>query len=210
MQVQTLVGPQQSATGTLNQNIRAGRQGDVIVSELHGRYYETTVNKAMFSAANQAGQVTTVGLATTYTGLCLSNPVGSQVNLVINKVSAAFPVAPAAAMAVGIMTGYNATTNVTHTAALTPKSQLIGTGPLPLALADSSATLPTAPTLNVLFGFVGTAAVTAVNAVSGFLADMEGSIVIPPGGYAAIYTSTASGAAGMFASMSWEEVSVIV
>ena len=208
MQIQTLVGPQQSAVGALQQNLRTGRQGDVIVSELHGRYYETTNSKAMFSAANQAGQVTTVGLATTYTGLCLSNPVGSQVNLVLNKATATFPVAPAAAMAVGVMTGYNAVTNVTHTVAVTPKSQFIGTGPVPVALVDSSATLPTAPTLNTVLGFVGTAAITAVNGVAGIYEDLEGSIIIPPGGYAAIYTSTASGAAGMFASLSWEEVAI--
>ncbi|MDE3022475.1 MAG: hypothetical protein KGI54_11520 [Pseudomonadota bacterium] len=208
MQIQTLVGPQQSALGALQQNLRTGRQGDIIVSELHGRYYETTNSKASFSAANQAGQVTTVGLATTYTGLSLSNPVGSQVNLVINKVSASFPVAPAAAMVVGLMTGYNGTTNVTHTTPVTPKSQFIGTGPAPVALVDAAATLPTAPTLNTVFGFVGTAAVTAVNGVPGIYEDLEGSIIIPPGGYAAIYTSTASGAAGMFASMSWEEVAI--
>jgi hypothetical protein len=46
---------------------------------------------------------------------------------------------------------------------------------------------------------------TAVQALS---LDLEGSIVIPPGGYAAIFTSTASGAAGMMASLAWEEVVV--
>jgi hypothetical protein len=206
MQIQTLVGPQQSAVGALQQNLRTGRQGDMVVSELHGRYYETNNSKSLFSGSNQTGQVTTVGLATTYTGLCLSNPIGSGVNLVLNKVSAAFPVAFAAGAVVGVMTGYNATTNVTHTAAIVPKSQFIGTGPTPLALVDSSATLPTAPTLNTVLSAIGTAAITAVSTAPAVYEDLEGSIILPPGAYAAIYTSSASGAAGMFASFSWEEV----
>ena len=77
---------------------RAGNMGEQIISELHGRYYETSYRRALFNAANQAAATTTVGLATTYTGLCLSNPVGSPVNLVLNKVGYAFIVAfPAAA-----------------------------------------------------------------------------------------------------------------
>ena len=205
MQVSTLVGPLQSALGTLLQNLRGGRNGDLIVSELNGRYYETTLAKEMFGGANQAGQVTTVGLATTYTGLCLSNPVGSGLNMPLYKVSAVFPVAPAAAVAVGIMLGYNATTNVTHTTPITPRSKFFGTGPTGIGLLDGACTLPTAPFVDTLLGVVGTAAVTAEAEVVGIFADFEGSIILPPGAYAAIYTSTASGAAGMLASMSWQE-----
>lgn len=201
------VGPTFSADG-VQSALRTGKTGEQVVGQLHPRYYEATYRQGTFQAANQAGQVTTVGLATTYTGLCVSNPVGNTKNLVLTKVTAAFPVAPAAALAVGLMTGYNGATNVTHTTPVTPKSQFVGTGAAATALADSSATLPTAPLVNTIFGFVGTAAVTAVNAVPGFSVDMEGSVVVPPGGYAAIYTSAASGAAGMFASIQWEEVPV--
>jgi hypothetical protein len=39
---------------------------------------------------------------------------------------------------------------------------------------------------------------------------MEGSVVIPPGGYAAIYTSAASVASSLAFGMMWEEVSVTI
>jgi hypothetical protein len=48
----------------------------------------------------------------------------------------------------------------------------------------------------------------AITVTPGFLnqIDLEGSIILPPGGFAAIYTSTVSGAASLWASMQWEEV----
>lgn len=186
--------------------LRAGKGGEQIVGELHARYYETNYRRSLMNGANQAGATTTVGLATTYTGLCLSNPVGSGVNLVLTKVDVAFTVVPAAAMAVGVMTGYNAGTNVTHTTPGTPRSQFYGAGVAGAGLIDTAATLPTAPVIDTILGSVGTAAITAVSEMPAFSRDLEGSIILPPGAYAAIYTSTASGTSGMWASFTWEEV----
>jgi hypothetical protein len=197
-----VVGPTAQSDG-MTPGIRLGRSAEVIVDELHGRYYETTYRKAMYSGSI-LGQVTTVGLATTYTGLVLANPPGSSVNLVLNKVGVGFLVAFAAAAAVGIMTGFS-TTALTGVTAVTTRSQLFnGAGPGQGVLANV-ATLPIAPTINTIFGAGLTGAITTVPAVFG-LFDLEGSIILPPGGYAAIYTSTASGAASMAASMQWEEV----
>lgn len=186
--------------------VRIGQQGDVVISDLHGRYYEQSVRKNRFGGSI-TGQVTTVGAATTYTGLCLSNPVGSPVNLVVDKVGVAFLVAFAAASAVGIMTGYNATTNVTHTTPAVVRNKKLdgGTG---YGLLDSSATLPTAPVLDIVLGAGLTGAITTAAFIGG-LYDAEGCLVLPPGAYAAIYTSTASGAASMSASFSWEEVPIL-
>jgi hypothetical protein len=187
--------------------LRIGRSGEQIVSELHGRYYETTFRRAMFGAANQTGVATTVGLATTYTGLVLSNPVGSAVNLVICKVSASFPVAVAAAVTVGLMVGYSGT-NVTHTTpSTTLRNNFIG-GANPVGLVDTAATLPVAPTLHKVMGTIGTAAITAMAIEPAIAEDFEGSIILPPGGFAAIYTSAASGALGFLGSIKWEEVAI--
>lgn len=201
MQVTANTGAQNAPDGLQGQNgvpLRAGRQGDLIVSELHGRYFETNRNKNLNVVANQAPTVTTVGLATTYTGLCLTNPVNSGVNLMINKVGYAFPVAPAAALVIGIMTGYNATTAVTQTTPISPSSQFVGQ-PTPLGLGASSVTLPTAPVVDTILGTVSAAIQTGPT-----LIDLEDSIIIPPGGYAAFYTSAASGAAGFMGSMQYE------
>lgn len=184
-----------------------GPQQDAMVSQLHGCLYENVRRKASFHVANQAGQTTTVGLATTYTGLCLSNPNGSGKLVIIDRVGVSFLVAFAAASAVGIMVGYSGT-NVTHTAAATPRANYIDTsfGTAGVALADTSATLPVAPVVHTILGAGLTGAITTVPQMQPIWNDLDGGIVLAPGGYAAIYTSTASGASGMLASFLWHEV----
>jgi len=187
---------------------RAGQLGDVIVSALHGRYYESCYRRNVFAAANAAGVVTTIAFTLAYTGLIISNPVASMINCVLLKVGYAFMVLqPTSGVIVGVMTGYNSATNVTHTAAVTPKSCFVGVGANPICLVDSSATMPTAPTLQQVFGTVlDGSALTITNTSPLTMMDLEGSIILPPGGYAAIYTTIASGAASMMASFIWEEL----
>jgi hypothetical protein len=207
MLLQGQVGPlaiSQSLAPGSTPPIRQGQLGDAIFSELHGRYYEANYRRALFGAANTAGVATpacTSGTTTAYTGLILSNPVGSQVNLSIMKCAFSFPVAPAAALAVGLALSYNSGTNVTHTTPVTPRSLFYGVGPTPVGLVDSSATLPTAPVFMKLLGTVA-AAIFVGEAVQ----DMEGGIILPPGAYAAFFTTTASGAAGFLGSYTWEEI----
>src|SRR5713226_7904490 len=121
-------------------NTRFGNMGDGIVSELHGRYYEGTYRRARFNAANQVGVVTSAGLATTHTGLVLSNPINSTVNLVLEKIGIAFAVVMTAGTAYGLMCGYNSGTNVTHSVAGTPRSSFFGAGATGQALVDTGAT----------------------------------------------------------------------
>lgn len=201
------IGQTQSLTPGTQPNIRLGNMGDQIVSELHGRYYEAAYRRSLFHAAI-AGQVTTVGLATTHTGLTLSNPVGSLVNLVVTKFGWGFGVAFVAAAGIGLAIGYNATTNVTHTTPVTVRSNYVGIGAAGSGLVDSSSTLPTAPTIHSIVGVGLTGAITTVPSIPMSWIDLEGSIVIPAGGYICTYTSTASGAASGYFSFQWEEVPV--
>ena len=206
----TVGGSAAQAVGTnpTNLALRIGPTSELIVDELHGRYYETTVRKAMFSGSNLAGVTTTAAFATTYTGYCLSNPIASTVNLVLTKVSYTPVVAQTAALVMGIMTGYSASTNVTHTTPLVPLSNFVGQ-PAGTGLIDSSATLPIAPTRLILLDTLLTGAITTTTS-GGRLIDMEGSVVIPPGGFAAFYTSAASVASSLAFSMMWEEVSTTI
>lgn len=212
MQIQPQVGTIATTTslgnGTLAPNVRAGNMGELIKSDLQPRYYESNYRRAMFNAANQATTATTAGLATTYTGLVLSNPIGSTVNLIVTKVGYSFGVAFTAAAAIGVMVGYNSGTNVTHTTPSTPRSSFVGVGAAGVGLVDVAATLPTAPVVHTIFGTGLTGAITTEEAVSAEIVDMEGSIILPPGAYAAIYTSTASGAASFIGSIAWTEVPV--
>ena len=208
MLAQGQVGPQ-ATTASLSSGtqpaLRLGNMGELIVSVLHDDHYEETYRRVLFSAANQTAVTTTVGLATTYVGLCLSNPVGSGSNIVITDFGLSFLVAFPAAATIGVMVGYNSSTNVTHTTPITPKNQFFGVGSAGVGLVDSSATLPTAPILNTIFGTGLTGAITT-GIISVLDGPINGSIILPPGGYAAVYTSTASGASAFQGSVQWAEV----
>ena len=189
--------------------IRTGNLGDLIVSELHGRYYETTYRRAMFSVCNTAAAAT-VGIGTTasYTGLYVANPVGSTVNLVLNKASWAASAAVSAACAVVLEVGYNSSTNITYGGAIATTNNFYGTGATGVAVAGAgSATLPTAPVAKLLLATCGTQAVGSTGVVNAGVSDLEGSIILPPGAYAAFCTSATNTAAWWFG-LQWEEVPV--
>lgn len=182
--------------------LRFGPEGGAIMQSAHGSSYLSTISEVSFSAANPgaAGVVTTVATATTYTGLCLSNPIGSDVIISIDHVHAAFSVVFPAACHIGIMTGYHATTDVVHTTPVTPVNSKIGIGGAGKAKVDSSATLPIAPTVRMLFGHA------LASAAGSYSLAFTGGLQLIPGAFVAIYTSTVSGAAALMGSYSWEEI----
>lgn len=209
MQVQGTVGPVASTASLssgLQANVRLGNMGDTIMSYLHARYYEATYRKARFHAATQAVTALSAGLGTTYTGLVISNPINSTVNLVLGKVGWTFIVVFAAVAGIGIACGYNSGTNVTHTSAVTPRSNFFNTGTTGQGLADVSATLPTAPFYTHILGAGLTGAVTTIPSLGPTNWDAEGDIILPPGGYCAFVASAVSAASSFWGSMSWEEV----
>lgn len=205
------VGPIATTTSMADGNQapqRAGKLGDTIMSQFAGRDYETCYRRQLFSAANQSATTTSAGLATTHTGLVLSNPVGSTVNLVLDKVGFHFGVAFPAAASIGLMCGYNSSTNVTHTTPVTPRSNYFGIGSAGVGLVDAASTLPTAPIVTHIFTSGLTGAITTAIIGTVQVYDLEGSIILPPGAYAAIYTSTASGTSSFQGAMQWMEFPV--
>jgi hypothetical protein len=186
--------------------LRQGQLGEMVVQELHGRYYETAYRRNLFNASVQGTGITTsVGLVTGYTGLALTNPTTSTVNLVVTKVGYGVNAAPAAVMVISL--AFNtSTTAVTQTTAITGRNNFLG-GAAPQGLAASSVTFPTAPINSHILGVIGTNAITGLNETTDVI-DLEGSIVMPPGSYIAIVTSTASAATSFWGSFQWEEVPV--
>lgn len=181
---------------------RMGVLADTIVSELQGAYGEATYRGNMFSASIQAVATTTVGLATTYTGLCISNPIGSGIIMEITYASLMQSVIQSVQPeAYAIAIGFNATTNVTHTAALTPVSNKVGSGLSALGKADTSATLPTAPTYHTFVQNTGSATTNG----GGSIMDLKGSIQLMPGAYACWVTPAQASVAGLWFSFSWIE-----
>lgn len=199
MQIQTYVGqPTKQSDGT-QPLIRGGSLGSVITDNLHGVYYEQSVRGNIFRIANQAAVSTTAGLATTWTGLAISNPSGSGVNAVVNIFSCS-QVAAGVAGVVGIMTGAGAAAGT-----LVPKAAIIG-GPTGKVTASAGATIAT-PVLDYPLGSIGSVATTGYGLAQGLLFDMEGALVVPPGFFAASYTSAATTTALIFG-FQWEEVPV--
>jgi hypothetical protein len=186
-------------------NVRAGNMGETIVSELHSKYYEAAYRKSIFSAGNQAA-VATVALGTlANTGLVLSNPITSLVNLVLLKISYVNSVAVPTAGYLALETGYNSSTNVTHTTPATVYNNYIGLGSGGYGLVDVSATMPTAPVHRLGLAHCGSLATTGYGLLPTNVVDLDGSIILPPGGYIAYYTFATNTAAWFF-TYSWEEV----
>lgn len=166
-----------------------------------GRYAEATLAGRMFAIANQAVLNVTAGLAATYTGLALVNPVGSGKNLIIHEMGAVNEIAlPTAACVFGVMTGAGISA---ATAVLTPRNRLTG-GPASKAYVDSAVVFTEAPVLEQVFGTFHTGAVTTAIG-SGFYAILDGSLVITPGYHVCPYMSAVNNATFQL-SILWEEV----
>ena len=213
MRIQGTVGPITSlaslSRGTKDVDLRLGNMGEAIFSELHGRYYEATYQRSIFSAANTAA-VATVALTTTasYTGFYLGNNNGNSVNVVLLKASWATSVAVPTAGFVALETGYISSANITVGGAITAISNFVGIGAAPQAVAGAgSATLPVAPTARLFLSNANTAATTAGNVAGPQVVDLEGSIILPPGAFVAFATFATNTVAWWF-SMMWEEVPV--
>jgi hypothetical protein len=212
MLIQGQVGPLATtsaiAAGT-QATMRQGHMGEQIIAELHGRYHESCYRRSIFSGGNAAGVVTSVGVTAAYTGLALTNPLGSTVNVVLLKAGYAFKIVqPTAALIIGLMTSYSASTAVTQTTPITPANCFVGVGAAGTGLLASSVTAPVAWTVRHIFGSVGTAALSVPVTQPPCFFDLEGSIILPPGAAVAFFTDVISGAAGFFGSFSWEEVPV--
>ena len=175
----------------------------LLTDDLHGIKYEQTFANNMFVGANPSGVTTSAGLATTYVGLCLSNPAGSTVNLVLRRIGGALIVAPAALTGFNLITGFAAGGITAHTTALTPFCAKIGNAAVPQGKLDSACTLVGTP----VYTRVLTETPSATGVVS-FFEDMQSGIILIPGAYAAIGTTIAGPASGFQGSIEWEEVPV--
>lgn len=183
-------------------------QGAVWNTQRHGKYYAGAYAKvgaqsATGWAANQAAVTTSAGLATTYVGICLSNPAASGKNLVVQKVSALITVVPAAFTGLGLITGYLAAGITVHTTPLTPATAMIGGAATNLVgLVDAACTLVGTPVWKQWIGQTP----TATSSPSQVVYDVDGEIILIPGAYMAIGTTVASPTSGFWGTIAWEEL----
>lgn len=202
-----LVGqPPAIADGVAYGSDRYARMGDKIVSELNPRYYEQFARGNGYLACTQAVATTTVGLATTYTGLCLSNPIGSGKNVSIALASIVQSVIQSTQVEGYLLaTGFNAVTNVTHTTPGTVQTGLIGSAANnAVAKVDTAATLPTAPLYSIALTNTGSATANS----PGVTVDIGGAITLAPGAYCCFVTPTQASVAGLWFGFAWVEIPV--
>jgi hypothetical protein len=200
--IDTRTGPIIQADGAGDQPLRQGREAALVIADGHGRYWEAASRGYCFNASNVAAQAVSVALATTYTGLVISNPLGNTRNMVLLGCNYALSVAPAAIASLHLIAGYSATTNVTHTTPLASpgiQNNLLGVGVPSTMKADSAATIVN-PNYLIPLGSGFTAA--ALYATTPMWIDLGGQFVIPPGGWVAIGALTAVTGFGGF---TWQE-----
>lgn len=175
--------------------------GQLIVQAGGGKYYDLTNQGRVYVVANQAAVAITAALATTYTGLLVGNAAGTGKNLVLLMASYATTVAVPTATAIGIMAG----SMTALASALTPVNRKIG-GAASIAWAEDSCTIGT-PILHQAFATAWTEATSAGTLGNPNIVDLEGSLILPPGTFAAFY-STAANSAAFLLSLMWAEVDV--
>lgn len=217
MQVQGIVGITSSQADGVTPPLRLGRLGDLISSQLHGRYYEGTSRGNVYSAvlAATTGTIAAGNIngaaAAASTQFALWNPVGSGVNLALLKVLVAVisgtpPGGPVFhSYSVGVPNPSVGARGLSNLLGVAPSKGLYLASAAGSALTNSPGALTTLRPMNLNF-FAG--AVTATTNIAAALELVEGDIVIPPG---TLWVPTWSGAGTTLLNaygISWEEIPI--
>lgn len=188
------------AVGNNNVPIAVDLQANMLVSEYHSRFYNLAYQGNLFGVANQAAVTTSTTLNTTFTGLAVSNPAGSGVNLVIQKfLVAQFAVGAAAVVSIAGGLGSAAGT-------LIPRNALVGNLQASKAIASAGATI-TAPVLLRPVGSVGSLATTGYALGESLVYECNGDLIVPPGSFVCTDTSIATTTSLVFGFV-WAEIPV--
>lgn len=224
MLLQNVVGQPSAGANNAMMNGRSGQLGDAIVSELHGRFYETTYRGNTYFGGHGsliALSANTITLtATTTPILGVWNPASNTNNLVMlqaaltvvanNLTSGAGPGVFVWALSLSngaISTGanpYNARTLLTSgSAARVFAGNVALTGLTNNLVVAAGSTLP-APSGLTYTTLASTALLPSYSGVENF----DGSIIVPPGGVLALLNTTSSTTFSAAGRLHWEEVPV--
>ena len=225
MLIQGLVGPSKSADGAFP-SLRLGALGDVIVSELHGRFYEQVYRGNVYSIGSSvtALSANTITLSATSTPIVgVWNPSTSNVNLVIlqcmlslaaNTLTAPVPPGP---FVWGSSIGNAAIT--TGSAPFNRKtlasagSQAKGfPGAVALTGLTNNVVIFEGADLPNLSGLTNAGTITAQTTTSNATAgaygvqNFDGGLIIPPGGVLSLLNTTSTTTYSVTSRLMWEEV----
>jgi hypothetical protein len=221
MFLQGTVGPQsaQSLGPGVAGNFRIGQLNDLIVSELHGKWYETAYRGNLYSVGmtSTALSANTITLTATTTPIIgVWNPLTSTVNIVLSKAKCVITVAGNSAVAPGAFMWATSINNGAISTGLTPLNRKT------LAQAGSQAkgfnisTALTGLTNNLViqhaaaFGtLVAAQGASASPIISGdALEEFDGGLIVPPGGVLALLNTTSTTTVSVSSMLMWEEVPI--
>lgn len=189
----------------------AGKQGEQIVTELHGKWYTQAYRGNVFIGSTAlAGTVIPINAASLVSTFTLWNPLGSGKNLelisydlgiagtttaVIGSIGLVFQAAVGAAIVIP-----------TSQTALTPINAVIGLGNAPVAKLLSAGTLTGTPSVLGSLGIsFGTTGATPGPATAHY--EFDGKMIVPPG-VLITTVSTAAQTQAMQQQFIWAEVPV--
>lgn len=202
----TLVGENNYADGQFALP-RLGRQGERIVSELHGRFFENTRKGHVFMAQAIVTAPVIFSTAAGTGGPLIWNPPLSGVNVAILAVTFGITTVTTVAAALGLTGNNGQTAAPGSTTAIDGRANLLIGGPQSASTPYRIGTPSSAGGFLLPFAGLHTGALTVDNGLVGFV-DIGGAFIIPPGAWGSIAASaTASTTVGTFA-MIYEEVPV--
>lgn len=228
------VGPIASTSEGVQVALRAGKLGEQIVSQLHGRYFEQALRGNMFSSGTTAtvamtanhnstnGLSATLGTAAAATPMLgLWNPIGSGKNLVIlqtafqmapNTVTTPAPPGPLV-LAVSLNNSAISTGLVPFNRATLAQSGSVAKGFAGATALTGLSTVLTAVESAADFEHAGTVtygtlANTSLLSTVGGVRMTDGSLIVPPGAVIAYYNTNSTTTFSYTGRILWEEVPV--
>jgi hypothetical protein len=181
-------------------NFIQGAQGDAIVSMFHARLGAATLAGCLFSAGTSVSGVTLPVSTTTTATFCFYNPQSSGVNMELVSVNANLISATGVINAIGLGCASGISTPTTTTVAPSLGSNRIG-GTAPAGTVYTSAGI--AATTRFIWSGMGMSVTNSTN-FNNFFWNIDGSIVLPPGGLAHLIVSTGA-QANMVVGGTWIE-----
>ena len=200
-------GGQQFVAEGAHNNLRLGRLGALVTTELHGRYFEQARYGNVFIAQ---AIVTAPVIYTTAAGTggpLLWNPPTSGVNCALLAASVGVTVVTTVAAALGITGNSGQTSAPTSTTAIDGKTNAIIGNTTSRATAFRVGTVANAGNFLLPFAALHTGALTVDNTSVAFV-DLGGLIIVPPGSWASIAASATATTTVATLGLVWEEVTI--
>lgn len=194
------------STGVTLSNDFVGPSGDKLISEVHGKWYNSNYRGAVFTY-----NVTAVTLPVVASSLAskfsVYNPASSGKNMEILRVDVGLVLATTVVDTLGMYFSSGAVAAAaTFTTAGTALSGVVGNTATNVCIPYSALTHSGTPSRHSILGFYGATTTTAAN---GWVFNPEGSIIVPPGTIISIAMSTAaSTASSVDLGITWAELPI--